>query len=478
MASARVQEPHGPEYHEKAARAYEEATRQMPKIVESTSPVAQVASSVAHKAVGAAAQEVLDESMKKIGDGLQQLKTLNEQGKGDTEEARKLENNINAEARHAGSIMEVFKKDLPEEYSLSALNKMIENGAMQVYGEAGHVTYHDISAVHDVKEHIRNEVHDVKNMGLSADDVGSILQRVEAKIGDALVASLSAMKVDKDEIDNMLLKIALSSAERDYREGLSESTGPAEVGQLKHSTGSGSLSSEQIDKINQNLASFSAAAAGKKTKTENINNAKSALEWVAGSGIMGASAAEISAHYVSAASSFAAAGDHKKAGKYLSKAAENLSDSDPAAAGELHEKSGDAYREGGSLRKAVKEYEKASSVAKKLSEGVTDSARAVKAATAEADKAGILSKRKAVHALEKAAQIAEGEQKAGIQEKIGDLYDSMKLGRDKTALHYYTEAISNTSSDELKEKIREKIRKIEGEEGQRNAAPQPGAPAA
>lgn len=181
-------------------------------------PVAQLVNDTARRAVADAVEQAvrteIENSMKKIDDGLTALERLNRAGRGSTPEAYDLEIGINHEAREVATLIKTFERHIGVEEAngfIDGMNQMIRTGAVRIYGtEEGHVHWHDLNDVHNIKDHIREETLQPGHVV-----VVSVLDNVEAKIGELLTTSLERMGVDRDSLDTRLL--AIREAQRDAR---------------------------------------------------------------------------------------------------------------------------------------------------------------------------------------------------------------------------------------------------------------------
>lgn len=171
---------------------------------------------VVKDAVAAAVVNELNKSLSDIVANLTALKSEEHEGRGGHKKAIDLELEINNEARQYGTLVKTFEKHVGAAQAnahLEKLNTTIRNAADDIYGKdkgGQHVTYHNISAVHEVKVPIAEET-------LSMGEVESILANVEARLGETLTRSLELLgladNASRDAFEAKLM--AIRAARRD-----------------------------------------------------------------------------------------------------------------------------------------------------------------------------------------------------------------------------------------------------------------------
>ena len=166
---------------------------------------------IVHLAAAPTAISLIESHQNMVKDGLATLLNLEEKGQSKSKEFRNLENEINKNARIAASLIIKYEDEIGKnsKISLKALNKMIKDEASKIYkkrpdGWKSCVYDHNLSYIRNVREDIKDTVHDPK----VGDDAGTLLKEFENTMGEQLQFVLAAMGINRDEYGELLAKLA------------------------------------------------------------------------------------------------------------------------------------------------------------------------------------------------------------------------------------------------------------------------------
>lgn len=418
--------------------------------------VAQLGNSAIEEAVRKTALT----SFSAINDGLKKLADISKQGRLSTDEARALENDINKEARHVGVLIRSFDKLLAPgmaDSMIRELNKMMTDGAKDIYGTSNHISWHDLSEISMVKAHITGSV-------LDPSDMGSVLKNLENAAKESVIAAFQKTKIDFDEMEAKF--VDLKSALRD-------------IGGL------GPGRSEVIDDANK-VAMLSAGPVsdndGNKTRTEYLIEARQLKDKLSGL----QRGQEYVDNLVMQASALAAAGEHSRAGKAYESALQHISwlenekAASPSAADVLHgfrkdimslklelnESAASEFMAGGTMSKAKRHYLEAA----KLSGIGADTERQqdnIQAAAGAEANAKRHNKAASLYIRASLLSASKPEEESKLLIHAADEYALIANGGKEKALQHYAKAIDAASrseskeAEDLKAMAREKIKKLE-----------------